>query len=125
MHERVRKEMWGYANDEKLDNAALIDEQYRGIRPAPGYPACPDHTEKTLLWKMLDVHRIGISLTEHYAMTPAASVCGWYFCHPAARYFGVGKLNYDQVEEYARRKNETVSTMEQWLAPNLGYDTEE
>jgi 5-methyltetrahydrofolate--homocysteine methyltransferase len=123
LHERVRKEYWGYAADEALDNSALIDEDYRGIRPAPGYPACPDHTEKRLLWQLLDAEeRAGIELTESYAMTPAASVSGWYFAHPEARYFAVGKINRDQVRDYASRKGMNVTDTERWLAPMLGYD---
>jgi len=123
LHERVRKEYWGYAADEALDNESLINEDYRGIRPAPGYPACPDHTEKTLLWQLLDAEQAtGIRLTESYAMTPAASVSGWYFAHPQARYFAVGKINRDQVEDYARRKGLSVAETERWLAPNLGYE---
>jgi 5-methyltetrahydrofolate--homocysteine methyltransferase len=125
MHERVRREFWGYAADEDLDGAALIDERYRGIRPAPGYPACPDHTEKLRLWQLLDVEtRTGIRLTEHYAMLPAASVSGWYFSHPQARYFGVGQITADQVHDYARRKGMDVRTAERWLAPNLAYETD-
>jgi 5-methyltetrahydrofolate--homocysteine methyltransferase len=126
LHERVRKEFWGYATDETLDNEAMIDEQYRGIRPAPGYPACPDHTEKGLLWQLLDAEtRAGIHLTEHFAMTPTAAVSGWYFSHPEARYFGVGRIDRDQVADYARRKGWTVAEAEKWLAPNLGYEPEE
>ena len=126
LHERVRKELWGYAANEALNNEALIAEDYRGIRPAPGYPACPDHTEKSLLWQLLDVDRnAGIHLTEHFAMTPTAAVSGWYFSHPEARYFGVGRLERDQVADYARRKGWTVAEAEKWLAPNLGYEAEE
>ena len=126
LHERVRKEFWGYAADETLDNEAMIGEQYRGIRPAPGYPACPDHTEKGLLWQLLDAEtRAGIHLTEHFAMTPTAAVSGWYFSHPEARYFGVGRIDRDQVADYARRKGWTVAEAEKWLAPNLGYEPEE
>jgi 5-methyltetrahydrofolate--homocysteine methyltransferase len=125
MHQRVRKEFWGYATREQLDNEALIQEQYRGIRPAPGYPACPDHTEKPLLWSLLDADKAGIHLTESYAMTPAAAVSGWYFSHPEARYFGVGKINRDQVEDYARRKATGVADMEKWLSPALGYEPPE
>ena len=124
LHRRVRVRIWGYAEDETLDNDALIAEAYRGIRPAPGYPACPDHTEKRTLFELLDVERAaGISLTESFAMTPGASVSGWYFSHPDARYFGVGRLGRDQVEDYAARKGWTVEEAERWLAPNLGYDT--
>jgi 5-methyltetrahydrofolate--homocysteine methyltransferase len=123
MHEKVRQQYWGYASDEKLDNEALIREKYRGIRPAPGYPACPEHTEKGSLWALLDVeHNTGISLTDHYAMWPAASVSGFYFSHPDACYFAVGKINKDQVEDYARRKGMSLEEAERWLAPNLGYD---
>jgi len=123
MHQRVRREFWGYAPDENLSNAELIDEGYQGIRPAPGYPACPDHTEKATLWKLLDPEKnAGIQLTESFAMWPAAAVSGLYFAHPEARYFGVGKINRDQVEDYAQRKNMTLRDMERWLAPNLNYD---
>jgi 5-methyltetrahydrofolate--homocysteine methyltransferase len=123
MHERVRREFWGYAPDEDLDNDALIRERYRGIRPAPGYPACPDHTEKGLLFKLLEAEkRTGVSLTENYAMLPAASVSGLYIAHPDSRYFGVNKLARDQVEDYARRKGLTVEQTERWLAHVLGYD---
>jgi 5-methyltetrahydrofolate--homocysteine methyltransferase len=123
LHERVRTDLWGYAPDEHLDNAALIAEQYRGIRPAPGYPACPDHTEKATLWELLDVERnAGIVLTESYAMLPTAAISGWYFAHPGAHYFAVGKLGRDQVEDYARRKGWRMSEAERWLAANLGYE---
>jgi 5-methyltetrahydrofolate--homocysteine methyltransferase len=126
LHERVRKEFWGYAADEALNNDDLIAEHYRGIRPAPGYPACPDHTEKGLLWRLLDVDRnAGIHLTESFAMTPTAAVSGWYFSHPEARYFGVGRLDRDQVADYARRKGWALAEAEKWLAPNLGYEPEE
>ncbi len=126
LHERVRREFWGYAADETLSNDDLIAEHYRGIRPAPGYPACPDHTEKGLLWRLLDVDRnAGIHLTENFAMTPTAAVSGWYFSHPEARYFGVGRLDRDQVADYARRKGWTMAVAEKWLAPNLGYEPEE
>ncbi len=122
MHERVRKEFWGYAADEVLDNKALIKEQYRGIRPAPGYPACPDHTEKALLWRLIDpVNRAGMEITDHFAMLPTASVSGWYFSHPQSGYFGLGKINRDQVEDYAARKGMTLEQAERWLSPNLGY----
>jgi len=123
LHLRVRTELWGYAAGEALDNAALIDEQYQGIRPAPGYPACPEHTEKGTLWQLLDAQRnAGMSITEHYAMLPTAAVSGWYIAHPQARYFGVGDIGRDQVEDYARRKDWTLSQAERWLAPNLGYE---
>lgn len=122
MHERIRKEFWGYAADEAFDNSALIKEKYRGIRPAPGYPACPEHTEKGMLWKLLDVEKnTGISLTESFAMYPAASVSGWYFAHPDAKYFGLGKIGKDQVEDYAQRKNITAEEAERWLASVLNY----
>ncbi|WP_208292760.1 methionine synthase [Naumannella halotolerans] len=122
LHQRVRTQWWGYAGDESLDNEALIAERYRGIRPAPGYPACPDHTEKATLWELLDVRRrTGIELTESMAMWPAAAVSGWYFAHPESQYFVVGRLGADQVADYARRKGWTVAQAETWLAPNLGY----
>ncbi|MBB3103665.1 methionine synthase [Azomonas macrocytogenes] len=122
LHERVRREYWGYAADEQLDNEALIKEQYKGIRPAPGYPACPDHTEKGTLFQLLDPQgESGVSLTEHYAMYPAAAVSGWYFAHPHAQYFAVGKIDKDQVESYAVRKGQELTETERWLAPNLGY----
>lgn len=123
LHQRVRKEFWGYQAAETLDNAALIAEKYQGIRPAPGYPACPDHTEKPALWKLLAVEaNTGIALTDNYAMHPAAAVCGLYFSHPAARYFGLGKINRDQVADYALRKGVELRQMEKWLGPSLGYD---
>jgi 5-methyltetrahydrofolate--homocysteine methyltransferase len=123
MHELVRKEYWGYAKDEHLTTEDLIKEEYRGIRPAPGYPACPDHTEKRLLFDLLQAEiNAGIELTENFAMYPAASVSGFYFGHPESKYFGVGKINKDQVEEYAKRKGEDVAFIEKWLSPNLGYD---
>jgi 5-methyltetrahydrofolate--homocysteine methyltransferase len=122
MHERVRKTLWGYAADEAYDNEALIKEKYRGVRPAPGYPACPEHTEKAMLWELLNVEQnTGIRLTESFAMYPAASVSGWYFSHPDSRYFGVGKISRDQVEDYAARKHMTVEEAERWLAPVLNY----
>jgi 5-methyltetrahydrofolate--homocysteine methyltransferase len=123
MHERVRQELWGYAPDEQLENAALIREEYQGIRPAPGYPACPDHTEKRTIFSLLDAERLaGISLTESCAMQPGASVSGYYFWRPEARYFGVGRIGRDQVEDYARRKGADPGEVERWLAPNLGYE---
>ncbi|MGZ8743687.1 MAG: vitamin B12 dependent-methionine synthase activation domain-containing protein, partial [Nocardioides sp.] len=126
MHERVRKEFWGYASAEQLDNEALIKESYAGIRPAPGYPACPDHTEKLKLWELLDVHaETGIELTESMAMWPGAAVSGWYFSHPQSQYFVVGRIAKDQVEDYAQRKGMTLREAERWLAPNLGYEPED
>ncbi len=126
MHERVRTELWGYAPEESLDNEDLIRERYRGIRPAPGYPACPDHTEKRTLFSLLDAEgRADVHLTESCAMTPGASVSGWYFAHPGARYFGVGRVGRDQVEDYAERKGMSVEEAERWLAPSLDYDPEE
>ncbi len=126
LHQRVRTEFWGYAADEQLDNEGLIREQYQGIRPAPGYPACPDHTEKALLWELLDVeHTAGMTLTDSFAMLPTAAVSGWYFSHPDARYFGVAKISEDQVESYAKRKGMSMDEAERWLAPNLGYEPEE
>jgi 5-methyltetrahydrofolate--homocysteine methyltransferase len=122
LHEIVRTEAWGYAPDERLSNEALIAETYRGIRPAPGYPACPDHTEKATLWSLLDAQaRAGIRLTESFAMLPAASVSGWYFSHPGARYFAVGRIDRDQVADYARRKGVSLAQAERWLAPSIGY----
>jgi len=122
LHERVRKEFWSYARDEKLDNAALIAEQYRGIRPAPGYPACPDHTEKGPLFRIIEAERIGLRLTESFAMQPAAAVSGFYFSHPQAQYFAVGKVGRDQLEDYARRKGWSREEAERWLAPYLAYN---
>jgi len=124
LHQRVRRELWGYAKDETLDNAALIAEQYRGIRPAPGYPACPDHTEKGALFELLRASEANIELTESYAMLPASSVSGFYLAHPQSQYFAVGKLGRDQVEDYARRKGLPLGEVERWLAPNLGYEPE-
>ncbi|HEU5445018.1 MAG TPA: methionine synthase, partial [Pseudolabrys sp.] len=122
LHQRVRKEFWGYAADETLSNEQLIAEKYRGIRPAPGYPAQPDHTEKGTLFNLLKSERIGVKLTESFAMWPGAAVCGLYFSHPQSAYFGVGKIERDQVEDYARRKGWTVAECERWLAPILNYD---
>ncbi len=122
MHERVRKEFWGYATDETLSNEDLIYEKYQGIRPAPGYPACPDHTEKPIIWNLLDVGKnTGITLTESNAMYPTASVSGFYFASPHSKYFGVGKIQKDQVESLAKAKGLSVEEMERWLSPNLGY----
>lgn len=121
MHEKVRKELWGYARSESFTNDQLIKEEYTGIRPAPGYPACPDHTEKRMLFDLLGAEKLGITLTESYAMYPASSVSGWYFSHPDSRYFPVGKIFKDQVEDYARRKDMEVEDVEKWLSPVLGY----
>ena len=122
MHRKVRGEYWAYANSEELTNEQLIKEGYQGIRPAPGYPACPDHTEKSLLFDLLDTEKqIGVTLTESFAMYPAASVSGIYYAHPQSKYFGLGKIEKDQVEDYARRKNMTIEEVEKWLAPNLNY----
>ncbi len=122
MHERLRQEFWGYADDESWTNEEIIKESYQGIRPAPGYPACPDHTEKGLLWELLEVEeRIGMIITESFAMYPAASVSGWYFSHPKSQYFGTGKIQKDQVQDYAQRKGMTIDEAEKWLSPVLGY----
>ncbi|MFV9636568.1 methionine synthase [Mycobacterium neumannii] len=126
MHQRVRKEFWGYQPDEQLDNEALIGEKYVGIRPAPGYPACPEHTEKATLFNLLDVtKRTGIELTDSMAMWPGAAVSGWYFSHPQSQYFVVGRLAQDQVADYAKRKGWTLKEAERWLGPNLGYNPED
>jgi 5-methyltetrahydrofolate--homocysteine methyltransferase len=123
LHERARREFWGYAPEEHATNEQLVREEYRGIRPAPGYPACPDHTEKATLWALLDPEKnTGMTLTESYAMYPAAAVSGWYFSHPDSRYLIVGRVDRDQIEDYAQRKNMTVAEVERWLAPNLGYE---
>ncbi len=123
LHARVRREFWGYAKDETLSNAELIAEGYRGIRPAPGYPGQPDHTEKATLFKLLDAtEATGIKLTESFAMMPAASVSGLYFAHPESHYFGVGKIGRDQAEDYARRKGWPLAEAERWLAPILNYE---
>jgi 5-methyltetrahydrofolate--homocysteine methyltransferase len=123
LHKQARVD-WGYGQTESLTNEQLIDEQYRGIRPAPGYPACPDHTEKRTLFQLLDAeNQIGVKLTESFAMWPAASVSGLYFAHPQARYFAVDRLAQDQVQDYARRKGRSLREIERWLAPNLGYET--
>jgi len=125
LHVRIRKEYWGYASEEVLSNEDLISEAYQGIRPAPGYPACPDHTEKGSLWDLLDVEKnTGIEITESFAMYPTAAVSGWYFSHPNSRYFGLGKINKDQIEDYSHRKGMDLKQIERWLAPNLGYDPE-
>jgi 5-methyltetrahydrofolate--homocysteine methyltransferase len=123
MHERVRRELWAYNSSEQLRNDELIREEYPGIRPAPGYPACPDHTEKATLWTLLDPERrAGITLTESFAMFPTAAVSGFYFSHPRSHYFGVGKVDRDQVTSYAQRKGMSLADTERWLAPILGYD---
>ena len=125
LHQQVRKVYWGYAADENLSNEQLIRESYQGIRPAPGYPACPEHTEKAAIWSLLDVeNRIGMQLTDSYAMWPGASVAGWYFSHPDSKYFAVAQIQRDQVEDYARRKGMSITEVERWLAPNLGYDAD-
>ncbi|WP_306642185.1 methionine synthase [Sanyastnella coralliicola] len=125
LHERVRKNFWGYASDENLDNTALIAENYKGIRPAPGYPACPDHLEKETIWKLLNAEEnTGITLTESLAMYPAASVSGYYFANAESKYFGLGKISKDQVEEYAQRRNISVEDVERWLGSSLNYEKE-
>jgi 5-methyltetrahydrofolate--homocysteine methyltransferase len=123
LHRKVRTELWGYVEQEDLDTYALIREKYQGIRPAPGYPACPDHTEKSTLFSLLDPESsCGVTLTESYAMFPTAAVSGWYFSHPQSKYFAVGKITKDQVESYSERKDEALSVTERWLSPNLSYD---
>lgn len=125
IHHIVRTDLWGYAGDEKLDSEALIAERYQGIRPAPGYPACPEHSEKATLFALLDAEtRIGMSLTDNYAMSPAASVSGLYFSHPGSQYFVVGRVSREQVADYAARKGVTVAQAERWLASVLDYDPE-
>jgi 5-methyltetrahydrofolate--homocysteine methyltransferase len=125
LHERVRKVIWGFGANENLSNEELIRENYQGIRPAPGYPACPEHTEKAAIWQLLDVEaHTGMQLTESFAMWPGASVSGWYFSHPDSKYFAVAQLQRDQIEDYAARKGMAVGEVERWLAPNLGYDAE-
>jgi len=122
MHEKVRKELWGYAANEKWSNDDLIKEKYQGIRPAPGYPACPDHTEKRTLFDLLEVEKnTGITLTDSFAMYPASSVSGFYFSHPESKYFGLGKISKDQIEDEAERKHMNVEEVEGWLQPNLNY----
>jgi 5-methyltetrahydrofolate--homocysteine methyltransferase len=122
LHELTRKELWAYAKEEGLSNEDLISENYQGIRPAPGYPACPEHSEKETLFELLEVEKqIGITLTESYAMLPTASVCGFYFAHPDSKYFGLGKIDRDQVEDYARRKGVDLRQAEKCLSPNLAY----
>jgi 5-methyltetrahydrofolate--homocysteine methyltransferase len=125
LHKRVREE-WGFGKAEKLSTADLIEEKYRGIRPAAGYPACPDHTEKAILWNLLDAEKnTGIKLTESFAMWPGSSVSGLYFAHPESKYFAVGKLGKDQVEDLSKRKGKSVSEMERWLGPWLNYNPEQ
>ncbi|MEA7510894.1 cobalamin-dependent protein, partial [Salmonella enterica subsp. enterica serovar Virginia] len=125
LHERVRKVYWGYAPNESLSNDELIRENYQGIRPAPGYPACPEHTEKGTIWQLLDVEKhTGMKLTESFAMWPGASVSGWYFSHPESKYFAVAQIQRDQVTDYAFRKGMSIEDVERWLAPNLGYDAD-
>jgi 5-methyltetrahydrofolate--homocysteine methyltransferase len=120
MHERARKDLWGFAAVEHLTTEELIRESYRGIRPAPGYPACPEHAVKARMFEVLAANDIGMTLTENFAMLPASSVSGFYFSHPQAKYFNVGRIGRDQLEDLARRKSESVSELERWLAPNLG-----
>ena len=122
LHEKVRRELWGYAPDEHLTDEQIILGTYRGIRPAPGYPACPDHTEKATLFKLLNASaNTGIQLTETFAMLPTAAVCGLFLAHPQSKYFAIGKIAQDQINDYARRKGMTVQEAEKWLGPNLGY----
>jgi 5-methyltetrahydrofolate--homocysteine methyltransferase len=122
LHKRVREE-WGYGRDESLTNAELIQEKYRGIRPAPGYPSCPDHTENGTIWRLLDVEKnTGMLITESFAMWPGSSVSGLYFAHPESRYFDLGKIDRDQVLDYHERKGMTAAEVERWLGPNLNYD---
>lgn len=124
LHQQVRTKIWGYNPDEALSNDELIREKYQGTRPAPGYPACPEHTEKAKIWQLLDVeNRIGMKLTDAYAMWPGASVSGWYFSHPESKYFAVAQIQKDQVDDYAKRRGMSVSEVERWLAPNLGYES--
>ena len=125
LHRQVRLDYWGSAADENLSRQQIISEKYRGIRPASGYPACPDHTQKQVLWSVLNVEKhTGISLTESLAMWPASSVSGWYYAHPESRYFGVGKISRDQIENYAKRRNISQTVAEKWLASNLAYEPE-
>jgi 5-methyltetrahydrofolate--homocysteine methyltransferase len=120
MHEKVRKEIWGYASDEVFKNEDLIKEEYKGIRPAPGYTACPDHTEKLKIFELLDAEKnIGVSLTESMAISPASTVSGYYFAHPEAKYFSVGKVQDDQIEDYSKRKNMSIENVEKWLRSNI------
>ena len=119
MHEKIRKEIWGYASDEKFANEDLIAEKYKGIRPAPGYTACPDHTEKEKIFSLLNAEQIGAKLTENMAMSPNATVSGYYFANPVAKYFSVGKVQDDQIADYAKRKNITTKDVEKWLRSNI------
>jgi 5-methyltetrahydrofolate--homocysteine methyltransferase len=119
MHEKVRKDIWGYATKENYNNNDLIKEKYDGIRPAPGYTACPDHTEKTKIFKILDAERIGVSLTENMSMYPNATVSGYYFSYPESKYFSVGKIQDDQLEDYSKRKKMTLKETEKWLRSNI------
>ena len=119
MHKKLRTEIWGYDASESLQNEDLIKEKYRGIRPAPGYPACPDHTEKPTLFRLLNADKSGVKLTESMAMYPTAAVSGWYFAHPESKYFGLGKIADDQVSDYAKRKNISLEEAERWLSPNM------
>ena len=121
LHAKVRKEFWGYASSENMSEEELIAEKYQGIRPAPGYPACPDHTEKGTIFELLKGEEAGIKLTESFAMYPAAAVSGYYFSHTESKYFGLGKIEKDQVIEYAQRKGMSLEETERWLAPNLSY----
>ena len=122
LHQEIRINIWGYKTKENLNNKDLINEKYQGIRPAPGYPACPDHTEKKSLWSLIDVEKnTGIKLTENFAMTPTAYVSGWYISHPDSHYFSIGKINEDQVKDYADRKGWNKTEAEKWLSPNLSY----
>lgn len=124
LHEKLRKEWWGYANNEALSNEELIKEKYQGIRPAPGYPACPDHLPKRTIWKLLDVRKeIGIGLTENLAMDPPASVCGYYFAHPDAKYFGLGKIGKDQIKTYSETIGLSAEATERWLSSQLNYES--
>jgi 5-methyltetrahydrofolate--homocysteine methyltransferase len=126
LHERVRREYWGYAVEESLSNEELIQEKYKGIRPAPGYPACPDHLEKKTLWKLLEVEEtIGVQLTESLAMWPASSVSGYYFAHPEAQYFGLGKIKTDQLVSYSERRRISLDEARKWLNPNLAEESNE
>jgi 5-methyltetrahydrofolate--homocysteine methyltransferase len=123
LHAKVRKEYWGYASGERISNEQMIKEEYDGIRPAPGYPACPDHTEKQTIFELLDAEKVaGIKLTDSFAMYPASSVSGYYFANAESKYFGLGKIEKDQVVEYSVRKGMALEEMERWLSPNLAYD---